>query len=95
VIPIRPSDIDVTRHFWNAFDHCETEISARLICKFMQEHGDEWRPFTLAELSERFKERFCLNRLDRRDILLKDGDVFQVTPKFVGRCYAASPKKEK
>lgn len=94
-IPIKPSHIDTTRHFFDAFGHCETEVSAQLLCKFMQEQGDAWKLFTLAELRSRYGPNFVLNKLveDNKGLLVKNGNVYEVTAKFVGTCYAASPAK--
>jgi hypothetical protein len=65
---IEPSMIDVSKHFWDAFDNSETEVSARWIVRFMQEFG-HWVPFSLVDLEEFYHrsrpatESFEFNRL--------------------------------
>ncbi|MBP9822120.1 MAG: hypothetical protein KBC81_01590 [Candidatus Pacebacteria bacterium] len=64
---IQPSDVDTAEHFWGAFDHNETEISAKWIVRLCRSRGG-WLPFTREEIeafysaSGRFKN-FCFNRL--------------------------------
>jgi hypothetical protein len=48
---VQPSDIDASRHLFDAFGHYETEISAGYIIRMFQEIG-EWRPFTNDEIEE-------------------------------------------
>lgn len=55
--PIKPEDIDATRHFFEAFDHTETEISARWVVRLCQEKG-HWGPFTEAELTAFYHREF-------------------------------------
>lgn len=45
-----PSDINTKQHFWNAFDHSETEVSASWIVRFLQQAGNSWAPFMLEDL---------------------------------------------
>src|SRR5688572_28580841 len=64
--PIQPHHIDAMQHFWDAFDHHETEVSARYIVGLCQERGG-WLPFTEEEI-ERFYQKsghknFIFNRL--------------------------------
>lgn len=47
--PIRPSDISLASHFFDAFGHMETEVSARHIVRLMQERGG-WASFTPAQI---------------------------------------------
>ena len=65
-----PGDIDTSQHFWNAFDHNETEISARWIVRLYQANEWGWdRPFTYEEVQRFYEEqrrkqdRFTFNRL--------------------------------
>jgi len=48
--PIRPSDIDASTHFWDAFGNSETEVSANYIVAFCQERVG-WFPFTFKQLN--------------------------------------------
>jgi len=55
--PIKPEDIDATRHFFEVFDHTETEISARWVVRLCQEK-EHWGPFTEAELTAFYHREF-------------------------------------
>jgi hypothetical protein len=68
--PIQPDQIDTSDHLWDAFDHHETEISARWIVQFCQQRGQSWSPIRPEELTRYYRterkqphERFCFNRL--------------------------------
>ncbi len=101
-LTIAPSDINTQRHFWNAFGHMETETSACWIVRLMQEKGG-WVPFTHAELIAFYTapgrrpvgESFHFNGLIQSGYILQAGDVYQVTPVFVAKCYSSSPVKSK
>lgn len=73
---IRPSDMDTSRHFWNAFDHAETEVSANWLVQFLTETGDTWRAFTLDELQTFYAARrapaIFKQRLEAREKALAD-----------------------
>lgn len=103
---ITPSMIDASQHFWAAFDHSETEVSARYIVRMLQAaEGDAWRPFTEDEIQafyNRFRpnERYTYNHLRNPPpwdsnhswvIVLDDGRL-SVTLDFVIRCFKSSPK---
>lgn len=60
--PIQPHHIDTSRHFYGAFDHNETEVSARWIVKLCQELGG-WVPFTQEQIDEFSKQDFGFNEL--------------------------------
>jgi len=69
---IKPSDLDISkiRHLWGAFDHNETEISARWIVRFCEQAGDTWDDFAEADLVAFYREKlgepketFHFNRL--------------------------------
>lgn len=68
---VKPSDIEVKEHLWNAFDHNETEISAYWLIKLAQRNGD-WRPFTREDVeavySEKFKDGYTFNLLVERGV---------------------------
>jgi len=66
--PIKPDHISTDHHFFDAFEHSETEVSARWIVEFCKKQGS-WNAFTLEDL-ERFyhltrpqNESFHFNRL--------------------------------
>ena len=60
--PIRPQHINTESHFWDAFGHNETEVSALYVVRLCQAKGG-WMPFTKAELDEVAREDFHFNRL--------------------------------
>lgn len=66
VSTIMPSDIDTSRHFFNAFDNMETETSAKWVVRFCQGKGG-WVDFTGEEIEAFYnKDGFCdfqFNRL--------------------------------
>lgn len=64
---IRPSDISSEGHLFDAFDHYETEISARYIVRLCQQRGN-WHPFTRDEIEAVYQaaghnDGFRFNRL--------------------------------
>lgn len=96
--PIKPSDIDATKHFFDAFGSTETEISAGHIVVFCQRRGG-WSPFTQAEINAHYYKQtghanFCFNSLDTSGYIVKDGDIYRVTHEFVATCFASSPSQE-
>ncbi len=97
---IMPKDINTNAHFYDAFDHYETETSASWIVSYMQALGT-WVSFTAEEMQEFYTrpghrpegEEFLYNGLFRdHHIEFEDGRHF-VTVDFISRCYKASPKK--
>ena len=78
----------------------EREISANWIVRFCQERGDGWAPFLMSELRQfcckQGYERFSLNGLDKNPAygIVKQDDVYLIRPRFVARCYGASPAKD-
>jgi hypothetical protein len=91
---IKPSDIDTSKHFFDAFGKLETETSARLIVLYLQETGNHWVAFSKYELDLRYNEDFYLNGLDSRGFLKERQDgIYEVTDDFVYRCWKASPKE--
>jgi hypothetical protein len=97
---ISPSDIDTHEHFYQAFDHLESAVAARLIVMYFQNLGS-WGPFTKMELCEFFRYRdFHFHRLthirsDHKvpEYLVEINDKLYVTKKFVKQCYESSKKK--
>lgn len=63
---IRPSDITADGHLWDAFDHYETEVSARYIVRMCQQRGN-WQPFTQEDIEAVYQaagfKGFTFNRL--------------------------------
>lgn len=71
---IEPSDIDCSRHFFDAFGNSETEVSARWVVRFCQDRGDGWADFTYADIEEYYqskgmKDGFWFNKLFAMDCL--------------------------
>jgi len=95
-VQIKPSDIDSTKHFFDTFGHNETEVSARLIVKFLQERGDTWESFTQKELDTRFEEDFWFNKLTNpkgeQAYLEFDGDNIRVTDRFIKKVFGFAGK---
>jgi hypothetical protein len=103
-LTITPFDIDCSKHFFNAFDHSETETSANWLVRFCQSMGG-WCPFTRAELeafyAQKFKDGFSFNHLEEgvhyvitRDRRRKSSPpAYRLTTEFVFACYQASPKR--
>ena len=104
MIEIRPSNIDTSQHFWNAFGSSETEVSALWIVQFCKQRGgDDWRPFAHADLAAFYCEKkmttagaFRYNQLTygysgTRPWLYEIGGLVHITQDFVVRCFRASP----
>lgn len=92
----QPSDINAKDHFWNAFDHTETEVSARWIVRFCQERGRGWARFTREEIEAFYarwvQDGFTFNRLLAQGFVDENPPgEYMVTDNFVRRCYRASP----
>jgi hypothetical protein len=65
--PVRPEDMDISTHLWDAFDNAETEISAKWLIRLAQQNGS-WKPFTRDEIEEFYRSKsvyrgFSFNRL--------------------------------
>lgn len=91
---IQPSDIDTTKHFWDAFGNMETEISARWIVRFCQSRGRGWKQFSRDEI-ERFYNGygftdFRFNKLGPENGIRFEGDTVHIEHEFVARCWKAS-----
>jgi len=98
--PIEPTDIDASKHFYNAFDKAEREDAARWLVQFAQGRGKGWEPFGIEDPARFFGvERF--NYLDLFGISVPGGkgpahlelidDRVHFTVDFVARCYRARP----
>lgn len=97
-IGILPRDIDATQHFWAAFRHVETEISAGWLVRFAQERGTGWEPFTREDIEafygRKHNDGFTFNRLISGGWIVQDTeDRYHFTDDFVRRCHDASPAK--
>lgn len=102
--PIQPEDIDGTKHFWNAFGHNETEVSAGWLVRFAQRRGKSWEPFTDADIEADYNtasggklKGFRFNRLvedaDNHNWVIKgEDDCYYFTIDFIQRCYRAAPQ---
>ena len=98
--PIRPRHIDVDNHFWDAFGHSETEVSARWIVKLCQKRAG-WLPFWPRQIEDIYRDagfqNFRFNRLldeDRGFVVLGTDGKYRVTHQFICRCFASSPAED-
>lgn len=73
--PIQPGDIDtkIGVHFWDAFDHSETEVSAKWLVRLAQRRGG-WHPFTYDQIETFYNiegnyHNFSFNRLIKPEIV--------------------------
>ena len=92
---IKPSDIDASKHFADAFGDSATEDSAQVIVHLCQERGD-WGPLSQDELDEHtLRGQFHWRQLLSNGWVIQRADgLFHVTFGFVARCYAAAPSRE-
>ena len=65
--PVQPENIDASKHFFDAFDNAETEVSAGWIIRYLQEREEGWAPFTYEEIdafyARKYQHGFRFNRL--------------------------------
>lgn len=100
----RPQEINTDRHFWNAFESSEREVSANWLVSFAQEReskdGEEWPPFTREEIEEFYERKskgkfkhFWFNGLDNDGHIILDEDYqcYHFTLLFIAKCHQASP----
>jgi len=94
--PIQPDDIDTGVHFFDAFNHSETEVSARYIVGLCQTKGS-WEPFTQQEIEAFYRsygheDGFTFNALiepvtellfDGRTHTVGGGWIIQEGEKFI------------
>jgi hypothetical protein len=52
VLTITPEDISLGKHFFDAFGHYESEISASWLVEFAQQRGEGWKPFTHEDIEK-------------------------------------------
>lgn len=93
-LEIRPFDIDTSGHFWNAFDHSETEVSAQWIVRLCQKRGT-WEPFSEGAIEDFYREKhqdgFTFNKLIRDGWIVERNGLYYVTAGFIVRCFESSP----
>lgn len=94
--PIKPTDINVDKHFWDAFGNMETEVSANYIVRFCQQMSGDWSPFYKGQIENFYQKfgfkNFEFNRLlSQGYIVLGEDDKYYITKEFVAKCYASSP----
>lgn len=101
--PIQPKNVDLSGHFFDAFDNNETEISARYIVRLAQRKGS-WEPFTLDEIEAFYQEaghkRFDFNRLihprgngsEGGGWVIEQDNKYVVTTDFINRVHQAGEK---
>lgn len=96
--PIKPSDINIGRHFWNAFGKTEKEVSARWIVEFCQKNGDTWDEFSVADLEALYcsygLRDFAFNGLNDDELISVTDGWCKVSLRFVVRCFESSPREE-
>lgn len=94
--PVMPRDIDTSEYFWDAFGHCETEISAKWIVKFQQKYC-KWKPFSDEEIEEFYNKsgykNFYFNNLIRDGYIIHHDGFNYVTLGFIARCFEAKKLK--
>lgn len=89
---VKPSDINTRVHFWDAFGHYETEVSANYIVRYCQENGNEWQRFTFQQIQDFYnrkrerKEVFLFNGLEQTYITLDLDGYYTIQPTFITRC---------
>jgi hypothetical protein len=97
--PIHPEHINTDEHFFNAFDEYMTEVSANWVVRFCQEKGG-WFSFTEQEINLFYNRdknfgKFDFNQLCSKEFILKEGDEFFITHRFIVSCFLSSPSEAK
>lgn len=94
--PLKPGDIDASKHFWGSFGNYETETSAGYIVRYLQTVGS-WQPFKKSALDAIHRKagymcNFAFNRLTTDGYVVKREDgLYCVTHEFITRCFLESP----
>ncbi len=104
--PIRPKDIDTTRHFLSAFGKGEVEVAAQYVVRFCQKLGG-WKAFTKEDLNKFYlenggakewvferKRSFPFHWLNDRLLVKRPDGRYCVTDLFIDRCFNSSPKRK-
>jgi hypothetical protein len=101
-----PEEISLRGHFWGAFGHHETEVSARWLCDLARSSGG-WHPFTPESVRRFYRGRdgFTFNRLIEPGVgygrpgeryrtgggwIVERDGLLHFTEEFVMRCYLSS-----
>ena len=86
---IQPEYLQTEKSYFDTFGHYETEVSGRLIVRYLACRSDGWAPFTRQELDEFYPEQngFHFNRLTtgNHPDVVQVGDVFTVQNSFVAK----------
>jgi len=101
--PIRPEDIDTTRHFLGAFGKGEVEIAAKYVVGLCQQLG-YWKSFSREALNDFYRENgglkewvfnrreeFPFHWLNEKLLVQRSDGKYCVTNLFIDRCYRSSP----
>jgi len=74
---IQPSAINTDQHFWDAFDHSDTEVSAKWIVRLCQKLGG-WVPFSLEQLQSFYETGRGKKEIFRFNRLIDPGSAFSI-----------------
>lgn len=97
--PIQPKDIHIGKgfkHFWDAFDNSETEVSAFYVVGLCQKLGG-WIPFTHEQIEQFYTENgpgdgFTFNRLvDQQAVLMNPAEEFGRMAEHANLCRGMNP----
>lgn len=93
-LEIFPFDINTGEHFWNAFDHSETEVSAHWIVRLCQDRGS-WEPFSKGDIEDfygqKHRDDFTFNKLLTGGWIIERDGLYHITAGFIVRCFESSP----
>lgn len=96
-LQITPFDISTSNHFWNAFDHSETEVSANWIVQLCQARGS-WDPFSREAIEEiysrKHRDGFTFNKLLSNGWIIERDGLYHITAGFIVRCFESSPANQ-
>lgn len=104
-----PGEINTSTHFWEAFGHLETEVSAKWLCRLARQNGS-WRPVSREEIGRFYtpSDGFTFNRLVEPGVaygrpgesylagggwVVERDGLFHFTEEFVNRCFLSSNKR--
>lgn len=96
---ILPRDI-ADRHYFGAFGHCESEVSARWLVEWLKRHSPQaWVRVPVEALDREHQEQcdgqgFRINRLEETGYVKLIDGYWHVTPQFIFRCYEAAPARD-
>jgi len=77
---VKPSALNIAKvsHLFGAFDHMETEISARWVVRFCEQSGDTWDDFKRADLVAFYQEKLGANETFHFNRLIRPGSSFSI-----------------